>query len=260
MKQLLSEHQTLLRNRIAELGLQDFAAGILAGAYSSYLLIGDEQAASDQLGTSRFGGDPDIPADFDRRDQLEELVFIYQVNLADLPQRAELGLPESGLLSVFSDGDADRGCTFFFAASNLTRYALPEPDPEYIFANIKPWTLKLAPSVDLPDYGADLFDEIGDAGLDSEYEELCDTKFSDVAGPSFGQLLGRPSDLNGDMREDAVEECGGSVDQWRSLWKVFSSFESGLVISDVHVLHGMIRNQHLQSLDLSQLYSTCSND
>lgn len=256
--QLLAEHQDALQDRIVELGLQGFTSSIVNGAYSAYRLLGDEQADARELGTSRFGGDPDLPRLFDASG-LNELVFVYQVNMADLPQAHVLGLPEGGLLSVFSDADADYGQTFLFENAELVRHRMPAPQPDYIFSNMKPWHLKVAKAVDFPAYGDDLLFEIDDAGLEAEYRQLLETKCEHDSRPCFGQILGRFSDLNGDMRKDAVANCGGELSEWLSLWKVFSSSESGLVISDFHLLHGMIRRQHLKMLDFGKMYSTSSN-
>jgi len=257
--QLLQKHEDRLRDRIAELGLGDFASGILSGSYSGYLLVGDSQALTEQAGTTRFGGDPDVPEAFDTA-ALDDLVFIFQVNMSDLPQAQALGLPEAGLLSVFSHREPyDGGKTFYFEPAGLVRHRMAAPDPDYVFSDMKPWKLKIKMSVDFPEYGDDLFDEIVDAGLESEYEQLSEMTFDDVSGPPFGQLLGRFSDLNGDMREDAADENGGEVHEWISLWKVFSNRESGLVISDFFLLHGMIRRPHLRELNFRQMYSCMSN-
>jgi len=256
--QLLPEHKALLRKRIVELGLQDFNDRILNGSYSGYLLVGDRQAASRQVGTSRFGGDPDMPRKFDAA-ILDPLVFIYQVRMADLPHAKVLGLPDTGLLSVFSDSAADFGTTFFFDDNDLVRHCMPAPDPEYIFANMKPWKFKVTTSVEFPEYGEDVFYEIQEAGLESEYEEFCHASPNLLSGRYFGQILGRFSSLNGDMREDAAKECGGQASDWLSLWKVFSSFDSGLVISDFHLLHGMVRKRDLKRRNFSRMYSTSSN-
>ena len=111
--QLLEEHRDRLRDRITELGLRDFKTGILNGSYSSYLLVGAKQDASQEFGTSRFGGEPDIPQSFDAA-RLDELVFVCQVNMSDLPQAQDLGLPDAGILAIFSDPHAEYGKTFFF--------------------------------------------------------------------------------------------------------------------------------------------------
>jgi hypothetical protein len=258
-QQLLPKHADRIEERISELGLDDFRSPILKGAYSAYDLIGVKQGDSRKKGTTRFGGHPDLPDSFNA-EELNEFEFVYQVNCADLPDGELLGLPSEGLLSVFSNSEPYYGGkTLYFKTPDLIRHRMPDPVPDYIFSDVKPWKLKIATSVGFAQYGDDLFDEIEDAGLSDEYEQLCDTEFNNVSGPCFGEILGRYSDLNGDMREEAANNCGGKPTDWRSLWKVFSSWESGLVISDFHLLHGMIRKRHLKALDLSKMFSTQSN-
>lgn len=258
--QLLPQHADRIRDRISELGLDDFCTPILESACSAYGLIGVEQADSPEKGTTRFGGHPDLPAEFDTG-ELNDFEFVYQVNCADLPEGESLGLPADGLLSVFSNSDPyDGGKTLFFQTSDLIRHHMPDPMPDYIFSDVKPWKLKIANHVGFAGYGDELFNKIEDAGLSDEYEQLCCTEFSNVSGPCFGEILGRFSELNGDMREEAAEACGGKPAEWRSLWKIFSSFQSGLVISDFHLLHGMIRKRELQALIFSRMFSTESND
>jgi len=210
-------------------------------------------------GSTRVGGHPDLPASFDVA-ELEEFEFIYQVDLADLPDGPLLGLPGEGILCVFSCCEPDEGGkTLYFPSRDLVRHRMPDPDPDYIFSDVKLWKLRIASTVGFAKYGDELFGEIEGAGLSDEYEQLFETELEKDTGPCFGEILGRFSDLNGDMREDAADSCGGKATEWRSLWKVISSFESGLVISDFHRLHGMIRNRHLDSVDFSKMYTTQSN-
>lgn len=258
-RQLLPKHAEIIRERVAALGLNDFRSSILKAAYTSYELIGAKQADTRARGTTRFGGHPDLPAECDTG-ELNDFEFVYQVNCADLPGAAQLGMPTAGILSVFSNRDPyEGGKTLYFPDSDLIRHRMPDPEPDYVFSNVKPWKLKIGTNVGFAEYGDDLHFEIEAAGLSDEYAKLCETEFDKLASPCFGELLGRHSDLNGDMREDAAEECGGKAAEWRSLWKVFSSFESGLVISDFHLLHGMIRKRHLKSLNFSQMYTTQDN-
>ncbi len=256
---LLPLHQQIIRDRIGELGLGDFRSAILKSAYSAYDLIGVKQSKTRAKGTTRFGGQPDLPSTFQTSD-LDSLQFLFQVNLSDLPDGSMLGLPSDGILSTFSERDPYYGGkTFFFPSADLVRYRMPDPAPDYIFSNVKPWKLKIATSVGFAQYGDELFYEIEEAGLADEYEQLCNTEFSSRSGPCFGEILGRFSDLNGDMRETAADGCGGKPNEWLSLWKLFSSTESNLVISDFHLLHGMIRKRHLKNLDFTKMFTTEDN-
>ncbi|MEZ6048627.1 MAG: DUF1963 domain-containing protein [Planctomycetaceae bacterium] len=255
--QLLQEQRDHISYLIGDTGLSSFSSEILNGAYSAYRLLGKEQTESSELGISRFGGEPDVPQSFDTA-QLLDLVFIYQVNMADLPQANILGLPDSGLISVFADINADYGKAFYFEDVEFIRHRMPPKDPDYVFGRMLPWTLNVEMVVDFPRYGDDLVVEIIEAGLEEEYEKLCD-RFGCSSDKFFGQILGRFSDLNGDMRQEAVRRCGGETDKWRSFWKILSSYKSGLVISDFHEIHGLIQHQHLQDLDFSRVFSETTN-
>ena len=256
---LLPNHDQLVRRRIDELGLNDFRTAIIASAYSAYELVGTQQSDTPSIGTTRFGGHPDLPRDFDAS-QLESFEFAYQVNCADLPNGHQLGLPSQGILSVYSDSEPlEGGKSLYFPVSELVRHTMSDPIPDNIFSDVKPWRIEIASNVGFASYGDELVDEIEDAGLEDEYEKLCDTQFNAQAGPRFGEILGRFADLNGDMRNDAAKNCGGIPSEWRSLWKIFSSHESNLVISDFHLIHGMIRESHLEQLDFANTYTVTSN-
>ncbi len=257
--QLLPQHRELIRQQIAELGLDEFGSEILKGAYTSFELFGEKQVSSRKKGTTRFGGHPDLPSTFDPS-ELDDFEFVYQVNLADLPKGHALGLPAGGLLSVFSDCEPYYGGkTLFFEPCELIRHRMPAPAADDIFSDVKPWKLRVGTKVAFPQYGDDLIFEIDGVGLEAAYEQLLETKFHDVRGPRLGEILGRFSDLNGDMRKTAVDRCGGKAVEWRSLWKVFSNYDSGLVISDFHQLHGMIRNRHLKSRRFEKVFSCTTN-
>src|SRR6186713_1234987 len=58
------------------------------------------ELASLPLGASRFGGAPDVPADFDWPGAGEPLAFVAQINLAELPASE---LPSVGWLVFFYD-------------------------------------------------------------------------------------------------------------------------------------------------------------
>lgn len=63
------------------------------------------------IGTSRFGGDPDLPADFDWPTTFDDrfAMFALQIDLAELvPMELDLGLPPDGLMSFFTDDEDGR--------------------------------------------------------------------------------------------------------------------------------------------------------
>lgn len=252
---LIEAQAELLHSLIAQHKLAAVAETIKLAAYTRVDLTCAGAETYAMLGSSRFGGDPDIPINCSWLDRLEGMVFVFQVCLADLVWSTSLGLPASGMLYVFSDADADSASTFYFPGTRdeLVRHRMPAPHPDYIFSEMKCVRLKASLGIDLPGYGSDEYDEIEDAGLDTRYESL-------EEGLTHGdevlcQLMGRHAELNGDLREDAAEAGGGKAQDWRSLWKILSSIKSGLVISDHHVLHGMMRDQDLATRAFASVFS-----
>ena len=252
---LIEAQAELLNSLINQHALGAVAETIKRAAYTRVDLTfaGEETYAT--LGSSRFGGDPDIPINCSWLDRLEGMVFVFQVCLADLVWSTSLGLPASGMLYVFADDEADCASTYYFPGTpdELVRPRMPAPYPNYIFSEMKCGRLKGSLGIDLPRYGSDEYDEIEEAGLDTHYESLEErlTHGDEV----FCQLMGRHAELNRDLREDAAEAGGGKVQDWRSLWKILSSLESGLVISDHHVLHGMMKDQDLATQAFANVFS-----
>ena len=136
---------------------------------------------------------------------------------------------------------------------------MPAPTPDYIFADVKQWKLTVVSSIDLPFFLDEVVDEVDDSQAEAKYEKLREDEHDKTPRRRFGQILGRFAELNGDMRDDAANACGGKPEDWLSLWKVLSSFESGLVISDFFLLHGMIRKRHLRDMELNAMYTCMSN-
>ena len=102
---------------------------------------------------------------------------------------------------------------------------MPEPEPDYIFSDMKPWDPGITCAVDIPQYGNSLIFDLDEAGLDSNDNELDRSELSPLDGPSFGQIPGRFSELNGDMRNDAADDCGGEASDWLSLWPIVPGME-----------------------------------
>ncbi|NHZ87480.1 DUF1963 domain-containing protein [Massilia sp. CCM 8733] len=252
---LIETQAELLDSLIGQHELHAVTETIKRAAYTRVDLMSAGEETYATLGTSRFGGDPDIPINCSWLDRLEGMVFVFQVCLADLVWSTSLGLPPSGMLYVFADEEALSASTFYFpgASDELIRHRMPAPQPDNIFSEMKCLRLKGSLGIDLPRYGSDEFDEIEELGLDEGYHSLEErlTPGDEV----FCQLRGRCAELNGDLREDAAKAGGGNARDWRSLWKIFSSLESGLVISDHHVLHGMIKDQELATRAFANVFS-----
>lgn len=91
--------ETDLERYISELGLDQHRAYLLGIARPSIEILTLQSPVT--RGCSKFGGPPDLPADFEwPRHALGPYRFIGQINLADLPGGPH-GLPRNGLLSFF---------------------------------------------------------------------------------------------------------------------------------------------------------------
>lgn len=147
-----------------------------------------------ETGKSKFGGRPDVPADFvwpyyegknyEDKIQNRPLAFLAQLNCAELrPFDKEGLLPETGVLSFFYELEsapwgfdpADRGSArvFWFDTPALQPADFPADLSEgYRFGEL---TLEFASQAMLPSY--EEFDYLtrGKTGLDwDEYEEYCE--------------------------------------------------------------------------------------
>ncbi len=131
--------------KIVEAGLRDFRDQLLSLARPALRLeveeanFDDPPPAPEAIGTTRLGGDPDLPAGstYPTGGDGVPLHFLGQFDLADLPGTvAGRAFPESGLLSIFrpqSDGkncypteaDCPRLVRHYPAGTKLVR--LPRP-------------------------------------------------------------------------------------------------------------------------------------
>ncbi len=181
-------------------------------------------------GQTRFGGVPDVPADFvwpayEYEGEETPLAFLAQIDCADLAAHdAENLLPETGLLSFFYDyenqpwgfeeGDADGARVYWFEeTTNLTKVAAPE--------GIKPFPvlgIALKAEKSLPDWDdfavfcpeeddCDLFEEER-AMLGAEIPEEC------------SKLLGWPDAIQNSVFEECAAKDGSSLGDWILLFQL----------------------------------------
>ena len=144
--------QADVRKLIAEHGLDEHKDLILKGLRKSVRLkAGKPVKRRLPVGTSKFGGEPDLPADADWPVFNDRpLHFIAQLNLADLPPRhiPAADLPRKGLLSFWYDTQGDRSIRVFeqgparwrasYDTKKVERRAFPEHDEsEYDYG--QPW-------------------------------------------------------------------------------------------------------------------------
>ncbi len=180
------------------------------------------------IGASKFGGAPDVPANFDwpMRDEAP-LVFMAQINLDELaPFDIENKLPSSGVLSFFydmnEDGDwpfgelADEGgWRVFHFEEDLARVEVPAE--AQISHGLK--TAAVTPQIfcDVPTetFWIDVAENEDDQLTEEEtgdWEELLEK----VEAPRHSLLmLGHPHIIQNDARYETAQMTGrGDFDDW----------------------------------------------
>lgn len=166
------------------------------------------------LGQSRFGGVPDVPADFEWPMRAgAPLAFLAQIDLAQVPTGE---LPAAGWLLLFYDavgqpwgfdpldGDGWR-VVYVEPTSTITRRGAPEAAMSF-----DAHALVIRAAIDLPDRWDDLLEWAG-AGITRDEREAYDHVVRQVAGDSDDgdlklchHLLGLPQMIQNDMRRECA--------------------------------------------------------
>jgi uncharacterized protein (TIGR02996 family) len=168
------------------------------------VVVTSRRAAETKLpvGTSRFGGGPDMPADTGWPTLGEEpLAFLAQFNLAELSASLVCReLPSTGLLSVFSVWDEDEGNDDFADEESWRLFSFPDTSkltrclpPDNSFNSCR---LEFRETLTVPDsrspWGKELAVERGD--------DLRDAYQEHVAGWDLGhRVLGYPTPIQCDV-------------------------------------------------------------
>lgn len=179
-------------------------------------------------GASRVGGGADLPegASWPEWDDCP-YTFIAQINLAELSEYQDLGLPKEGLLSFFYDSAAmyedyafhgdPTTCRVIYtpvsACSQLSTRAVPdallEADPEVV---LSPAAITFIPDLCVPASESAYLERLG-IGWDGdriEHERYWNTFFENLNEPhayhlSLHRLLGHPDQLQGDMQNQCAK-------------------------------------------------------
>ena len=142
-------------------------------------------------GMSRIGGPPDVSslAQWKSPEDGKFSVFYLQVNMSEVPDPADFGLPEQGLLSIYvgnqnmvDDWDSRSSILFNARTDNLKRFPLPDLD-EYCDDDLAkdhvptcarpPRKLKARKAVWLPhNFAPDSICD-GGSGVEDAYFDLC---------------------------------------------------------------------------------------
>lgn len=202
---------TLIRASGLDVDAQKAAEALLAPS----ILIGRERIDGNVLrGSSRFGGDPDLPL-WARWPSYEgvPMMFVAQINLEEVTAVGHpIGLPSRGQIYLFADvesGDMEPDCFRFIYVSNprwLRRRASPARQSE----TVPPHRLIFRASWDLQDAGdaamGNAMDKFGE-----EYRAL----IGNFRGEHYyrHQLLGYPRSIQGSTRSMAEAiRFGGDSD------------------------------------------------
>lgn len=197
-----------------------------------------------QLGTTRFGGQPDVPSDFiwptymgesyDHVVKERPLSFLAQFNCADFAKYdTEHLLPDHGLLSFFYELDSmcwgfdpkDKGCArvyWFEDISALSEAEFPaDMEEDFILPMVK---IALSQKPSYPswqDFTEAFPDDDDDEAFNTAWEELTGEDEEDL--PDRSQLLGWPDVIQNSMFEECdIASKGyylGNPEGWRKIPK-----------------------------------------
>ena len=232
--------QDSFRGKLVAAGLGHVADRITLLTRPCYRLrrkIGIEEQLP--IGTSRLGGSPDVPAGFvwpltTNARKPEDMEFVAQIRLTDLPAPLPEPVPPQGLLSFFTGWSEGR--VFYFPEGIvLTRTVGPNPPleapPSGFWQNLSAAlrqrkgarrTYRTAPLIFEPtlspaDGSSSMIGELALSDADSEtYIELCETLWDD-SSESHGlkhQMFGHASPVQNQMELECDFLRRGEKPRW----------------------------------------------
>lgn len=294
MTALSREHGERLGQLIAKHDLSVVEDLIRAHATECIMLdLGDMDNYA-KTGNSRYGGIPDLPPSIDWPES-EGIYygFLMQLNLAEIPSIQNHPLPSSGMLYFFLDDDEDAtdvmAKVVFYQGDMSDLRPTEPPDMETLsiqvqeqYSNLTAHELSARVSIDLPGYGSPAYDKITQQANETDtgdgedrYNNLLEDAVEDPCDDSVaGKLLGLASEVNDDLRENAVlvksdrdrqlydydyrkahaSELSKAADEWCLLWRIDSNFKVGINIWDAGSYYVMIRKDDLASLNFNDIY------
>ncbi|RYX81970.1 DUF1963 domain-containing protein [bacterium] len=261
-----------LRSRLKDLGLDKHEAQLLTHARLAFNLLLDGKSTG-ELGESRWGGAPDVPADFQwPHDHKYPLTFLAQINLADLIADDENPFPATGLLQFFVDFESNVNHVFLIDAATPIQATVAPEDLGSSWGDMPAHRLKLQPRADLPQWATSDYIQLTSDLSDKEQDAYGQLSLTEVYAPTperqtlAGQLLGHVAGIGYDPREDAVAqyelESGDRFDdenpnheaaarRWKNLLRFDSALD--LCIGDAGYFNFLINENDLKKLDFSRL-------
>ncbi|WP_169713649.1 YwqG family protein [Paludifilum halophilum] len=250
MKKLPIENQ--IKKLLKDNDLSDMEEDILETLIPC-IAITPVEADDLPVGTSKFGGFPDLPEgeEFPRW-KGRPLSFIAQYNLAELKQTGfSSPLPDQGMLYFFCGTAMDipvweekgepGGWSVFYIDTEPSRLR-PVPFPEDLpregfFEERK---MKLSVEKTLPEVE---FIE----GMDDVYFDLMDQLYQlEERESGYHQAFGDPFQMEGDVFKECKANSGNPSDDWVLLLQVDSDEEMGMIWGDLGMLYFCIAREDLR--------------
>jgi hypothetical protein len=217
MAPLSAEQHALMFEIVRRHGLEPHVDAIAALGRPASRVVSRGRDDYTSVGTTRFGGDPDLPPEVPWPSTTSGLlpgaaIFIAQLELGVIPV-APRGMPSDGLLSLFVQGTEAAAhpvhvhAFHFPTGAALERRPSPPDDElcdEYL-VGLQPVRVEWEPTVSFADwYSSGLMDTLAREEADSFFELLAELE------GGLGSIAGHARDHNGaDLRLSAVLEREG---------------------------------------------------
>jgi len=213
-----------------------------------------------EVGTTKFAGQPDVPADFKwPKHKRRPLGFVAQIELK--PNASVFpDLPNEGILSFFYDvigvetGEDHHGkgnCAVYWFNETLVRTKNPTRIAEEW--ETCPVGLSCDSILSIPGISAREMPELSH----NEYESFVEFWNAVVRGRTKGsvghQFGGHADDIQGDMRSECAERTKTAPEDWNLLLQVGSDPEIPFQWDDSGALYYWIRNEDLKERDFSKV-------
>lgn len=264
---------------IKEHGLENYQQAILATVKPA-IAIHLAAAGQGNLGQSRIGGYPDLPASLSWPVNMKfhrPLCFILQLNFAELPQFPNHPLPNKGMLYLFLDESENHAqqLVLYLGDEPLQPMKLPE-GTDFItdwYNDLVAHTLEFNVFADIPRWATNDFAALAEQiNIDIDGEDALSTLTYKLT-EYVGKLLGHAAGIGHDPREDAYvvrevnpawlykhnELRNNNVDLskgafWQNLLELQSEDNVNIMFGDAGYLQILIHEDDLQKQDVSRVY------
>lgn len=290
MPNLTDEQRGVLRDLIKKHQLESVGEMLESVAQNAIQIVTSTRDDYSSLGTSRIGGVPDLPPNVNWPDiEGKYLVFVAQINLAELPPIEDSPLPRQGILYFFHGyaqpaSDIRNRVLYFDGPSGVLRTAeLPDIhdfDEEEDLVAYKPYRILMKPFTSIPQYFSALYRTMhtvfydhaasDEADFDENYFALEDElNASKGFDPNhLSQMLGFPimkSSLEPEYKAQKAREGkylmspeepdGEEVKKWLLLFELGSHTDAGMCWWDAGYFQYLIHQDDLDRLDFSRCYA-----